>query len=150
MYKKCHLFAALLTLSLGTQHAMAAEYAVIVNAANPASGDTPDTRNLLKRIYLKEMTTWANGAETQPLAREAGSPTQAAFHAKILGMSDAAVNEYWLRLKQTKGETPPREVGAARILFRLIEKYEGSFSVVTTEEAQELPPEVKILFTFTD
>lgn len=150
MYKKSHLFAALLALGVGTQHAMAAEYAVIVNAANPASGDSPDTRNLLKRIYLKEMTAWVNGVETQPLAREAGSPAQAAFHAQILGMSDTAVNEHWLRLKQVKGETPPREVGAARILFRLVGKYEGSFSVVTAEEAQELPPEVKVLFTFTD
>ncbi|RME68389.1 MAG: hypothetical protein D6782_01195 [Alphaproteobacteria bacterium] len=144
------MMAAVLALPLGGASALAGDYAVIVNAKNPVSDGGAETRNLIKRIYLKEITAWVNGVETQPLAREAGSAVQTAFHAKVLEMSESAVNEHWLRLKQTKGETPPREVGSSLILFRLVGKYEGSFAAVTAEEAAAAPPEVKVLFTFSD
>ncbi len=145
-----YLFAAILTAALASTSASAADYAVIINASNPIAGDNADTRAMIKRSYMKEMSAWVNGSETQPLARESGSAVQQAFHKSVLEMSDAAVNDHWLRLKQIKGETPPREVGSARILFRLVGKYEGAFSFVTAEEALEIPPEVKVLFTFSD
>ena len=150
MRKLKNLFAAALAAALTSTPAWATDYVVIVNAANPVAGDNADTRSMIKRSYLKEMSAWGNGSEAQPLAREAGSAVQQAFHKSVLEMSDAAVDDHWLRLKQIKGETPPREVGSARILFRLVGKYEGAFSFVTTEEAAEIPPEVKVLFTFSD
>lgn len=144
--------AAILTgslLFLAAGSAWAAEYALVVNAANPAADDA-NVRQLIRRMYLKDATAWPSGAEAQPFAREEGTQEQAAFYSKVLGMDVNAVNEHWLRVKQTKGETPPRSVGSARILYRLIAKYEGSFAVVPAAELAEAPAEVKVLFTFTD
>ena len=127
------LLLAGVMLAAGGSPAAAAEYAVIVNAANPDAGKGE-----------------ALGTPAQPLARPADSPAQKAFVAKVLGMDQATLDQHWLRLKQTKGETPPREVGSALILTRLVSKYEGAFSVVSAEEAAALPEGVAVLFRFTD
>lgn len=144
------LFAGLLLAAAGAEQAAAAEYAVIVNAANPDAGKGEALREVVKRLFLKEQTTWPSGTPAQPLARPADSAAQQAFVAKVLGMDQAALDQHWLRLKQTKGETPPREVGSALILTRLVSKYEGAFSVVTADEAAGLPEGVAVLFRFTD
>lgn len=130
--------------------AMAAEYAVVVNAANPVLEKGEDARDTVRRVYLKELSAWPGGAESQPFAREAGSPVQTAFVKAVLGMDETAINDHWTRVKQTKGETPPREVGSVNILFRLVGKFEGGLSVVTAEEAASAPAEVKVLFRFSD
>ncbi len=144
------LLLAGVMLAAGGSPAAAAEYAVIVNAANPDAGKGEALREVVKRLFLKEQTTWPSGTPAQPLARPADSPAQKAFVAKVLGMDQATLDQHWLRLKQTKGETPPREVGSALILTRLVSKYEGAFSVVSAEEAAALPEGVAVLFRFTD
>jgi len=142
------LIGALLLLGLAGP-AQAAEYALVVNAANPASDDA-ETRQIIKRLYLKEASSWPDGAEAQPFAREAGTPEQTAFYTQVLGMDETAVDEHWLRVKQVKGETPPRSIGSSRIIYRLVGKYAGSFAVVSADEIADAPAEVKVLFTFTD
>ncbi len=126
----------------------AAEYAVIVNANNPDAGKGAAMKEVVKRLFLKEQTSWPSGVPAKPLARPASSPAQQAFMAEVLGMDQAALDQHWLHLKQTKGETPPRAVGSALILTRLVGKYPGAFSVVAAEEVARLPDSVTILFRF--
>lgn len=141
---------AVLALSGFAGDGHAADYAVIVNAANPILSEGSAAKDTVKRLYLKDLSSWPGGADAQPFAREAGSAAQTAFVAKVLGMNETAINDHWTRVKQTKGETPPREVGSDRILFRLVGKFEGGLAFVTAEEAAAAPAEVKVLFTFSD
>lgn len=149
MLRIATVMIALLTVPAAMDNAQAAEYALVVNAAN-ATVDGEDARQIVKRLYLKQASSWPGGAEAQPFAREPGTPEQTAFYSQVLGMDENAVNEHWLRVKQTEGETPPRSIGSARILFRLVGKYDGSFAVVTANEVADAPPEVKVLFTFSE
>lgn len=135
-------------LLIASPPAVAADYAVIVNANNPDAGKGAAMKEVVKRLFLKEQTSWPGGPPAKPLARPASSPAQQAFVAEVLGMDQAALDQHWLHLKQTKGETPPRAVGSALILTRLVGKYPGAFSVVTAEEAARLPDGVAVLFRF--
>ncbi len=139
------IMGALFAVSLPVE---AAEYAVIVNANNPDAGKGAAMKEVVKRLFLKEQTSWPGGPPAKPLARPASSPAQQAFAVEVLGMDQAALDQHWLHLKQTKGETPPRAVGSALILMRLVGKYPGAFSVVTAEEAARLPDGVAVLFRF--
>ncbi len=143
------MLAALAAGATGaTGTARAAEYMVIVNAANPDAAAGASMKEVVKRLFLKEQTNWSGGVPAKPLARPAGSAAAEAFAAEVLEMSAAELDEHWLRLKQTRGETPPRSVGSARILLRLVGKYPGAFSVVGAQEAASLPAGVKVMFTF--
>ncbi len=139
---------AVLVLGSTAGTCAAAEYAVIANAANPDAARGAAIREVVKRLFLKEQTNWPGGLPAKPLARPAGTPAADAFAAEVLGMSRTALDNHWLHLKQTKGETPPRAVGSVRILLRLVGKYPGAFSVVSAEQAASLPPGVTVVFTF--
>ncbi|GER07521.1 hypothetical protein GCM10007972_20970 [Iodidimonas muriae] len=128
----------------------AADYVVLVNKANPTELSGDAAVDTIRQLYLKELSNWPNGLHADPFAREGGSPAQTAFINNILKMSPTAVTDHWTRVKQTKGETPPREVGSERILFRLIGKFEGGFAIVSAEEAASAPDTVKVLLTFSD
>ncbi|RMF15507.1 MAG: hypothetical protein D6757_04430 [Alphaproteobacteria bacterium] len=140
--------AALVTFPIAGGSAHAAEYMVIANAANPDAAKGDAMKEVVKHLFLKEQTNWPGGLPARPLARPAGSPAETAFAAEVLGMNASALDNHWLRLKQTKGETPPRAVGSARILLRLVGKYPGAFSVVSADEVDTLPPETKVVFRF--
>ena len=139
-----------LALSVATT-ARAAEYVVLVNADNPLLDSGVDATETVKRLFLKELGSWPEGGPPAlPLARTKALPAQAAFVAKVLGMTQAELDTHWLRLKQTRGETPPREVGSTLILFRQISRNPGAFAPATADEALDAPAEVAILFRFSD
>lgn len=128
--------------------AAAASFAVVVNSDNALSGDQAAMMAQVSRIFLKSSKSWPGGEEAAPLSAKAGDPAYQALLEKVLGMSQSEYDQHWARLKQTTGDTPPREVGSTGILFRLIAKKAGAVSVVSAEEAAGLPEGVKILFTF--
>lgn len=135
------------TVGISAQ-AQAADYAVVVNAANAYSADEADMKNVVKRIYLKQQTSWPNGTEGEPFAREDSSAEQTAFNAAVLGMDAAAHSDYWIKLKQTEGSVAPRSVGASSILMRQIARKPGGFGVVAASEP--LVDGVKVLFKFSN
>jgi hypothetical protein len=136
-----------LAVSFASQHAVAAEYAVVVNAKNNFSGDATIE---IKNLFLKKKTAWDNGIAAHPFARSGDSPEQVAFSSKILGMSASEAAGYWQSEKQKTGATPPKAVGSEGILFRQIDRKEGAFGVVLSSSAVALPEGLKILFKFTD
>lgn len=147
---KSALILGLLAGLVFARHAAAADYAVIVNSDNPVLAEGEAARETVKRIYLKELGQWPDGSPAQPLARTGGSPAQEAFVAKVLEMTGASVNDHWARLKQTKGETPPREVNSALVLFRTVGREKGGLAVLTADELLDAPAEVSVLFRFSD
>lgn len=141
------IFAATCALAIFTSGAWAETYAVIVNGENQFSGDEETKRTEIKRLYLKEQTSWPGGIEAIPFGREAGSSEQVAFDKAVLEMSSSEIEGHWLKLKQIRGETPPRGIGSARILARQIGKNAGGFGVVLASEAGGIDG-AKVLFEF--
>jgi len=139
--------AAAFVLGAGAA-AEANTYLVVVNEANSAASQAGDPKAVVKRLFLKQQTRWPDGPEAQPMARKSDSAVQKAFRAKVLGMSKSEVQSHWANMKQTQGETPPREVGTALILFRRLRREPGAFTVLTEDELAQAPAEVKVLYEF--
>lgn len=140
-------FAALifgLIVSIGAQ----AQFVVVAHADTAAAEDPEQSLQQVRRLFLKEQSNWTDGTTATAFQREQDNPAMQAFHKSVLEKSDAEVLAHWQKLKQLRGETPPRAVGSARILLRLVAREPGRFGIVTREEAANLPPDVKILFEY--
>ncbi|GAB4540323.1 MAG: hypothetical protein Tsb0010_18270 [Parvularculaceae bacterium] len=133
---------------MAAPHAKAEDYVVLVNAANDFVGSADDIKTALRTIFLKEKTSWPNGVDAIPLGPSAGDPAYETFVNTVLGMTPQEVEAHFIRLKQIKGETPPREVGSARILMRTVGKQEGAFGIATKADAADLAEGVRVLFEF--
>lgn len=139
---------ALALALMAAPYAKAEDYVVLVNAANDVAGSAEEIKTTLRTIFLKEKTSWPNGVDAIPLGPTAGEPAYDTFVNTVLGMTPQEVEAHFIRLKQIKGETPPREVGSARILMRTIGKQEGAFGVATKADAANLAEGVRVLFEF--
>lgn len=140
--------AAAIVLSAAAA-AQAKTYVVVINEANSAAQNASDPKAVVKRLFLKRQTQWPNnGPSALPMARKSDSAVQKAFRAKVLGMSKSEVQSHWASMKQTQGETPPREVGTALILFRRLRREPGAFTVLSKDELSQAPGEVRVLYEF--
>lgn len=108
-------------------------YVIVANAANKTS--PAEAKDLVKQLFLKNRTQWPGNIEALPFDRPAGSPEQAAFFSKVLGLSDSEVAQHWISLKQRTGATRPREISSDSMALKMVEKYEGAFVVVNREAA---------------
>jgi len=53
-------------------------------------------------------------------------------------MSGAQIEDHWMRMKQTRGETPPRSVKSSRIVLRQIQLKENAVTVIAKSEFEML------------
>lgn len=134
LFSICALALLLAGLCL---HAVAQDagtrFVIVANAANK----TPpaEAKDLVKQLFLKNRTQWPGNIEALPFDRPAGSPEQAAFYSKVLGLSDSEVAQHWISLKQRTGATRPREISSDSMALKMVEKYEGAFVIVNQEAA---------------
>jgi len=141
---KTFLVLAVAALVIMPSISYAGEYAVIVNDSNSNSASQGD----IKRMFLKQQTSWADGTSANPFDRKADSAEHKAFASKVLGMTEAELAEYWGAEKSKSGTTPPREIGSDSILTRQVSRKGGGFGVVSSAAANA--DGVKILFKFSD
>ncbi len=139
--------AVALVAGLAAAPAQAGEFAVLVNADNDVAGGDQG-RAEVARLFLKRKNEWRNGMRARPFARPGDSAAHAAFVASVLDATPDQLEDWWARLKQTRGETPPRAVGSTRFLLRAIARREGAFGYAAKSEVEPLPDGVKILFEF--
>lgn len=123
--------------------AAAADYVVVVNETNEFSGDPAAIKQQLKKLFLKQQSEWPSGEKAIPFDRDGDSASHQALLTVILGMTEAEIAAHWKKMKQVRGDTPPRAVGSASILLRLLAKKKGAFGIVKSEEAANLPKGVK-------
>lgn len=123
-----------------------ARFAVIVNAQNVLDTDADSARAQVRKLYLKEATEWSNGVVALPFGREASSAAQTAFLERVLGMSQAALARHWIKLKNLRGVSSPKQVESAALVRRYVVKYPGAFGIVPIEEASG--DDIRILFEF--
>jgi hypothetical protein len=139
-------FLAALLASSVPQDAVA-KYVLVVHAENPCRDDAATAKALIKRLYLKDLTAWADGTEARPYAREATAAEQVAFLKDVVGMTEAELARHWLRLKNTDGTTPPKAAESERLLLKHIARHRGAFGVVR-KEAVAGAEGVRVLFEF--
>jgi ABC-type phosphate transport system substrate-binding protein len=84
--------------------ATAADYKVVVNAANPLA---TLTRAAVARIFLKKTTTWPNGHSADPIDQPTSSATRRAFSKDVLGMDTREVATYLNQLIFSGRGVPP-------------------------------------------
>ena len=118
--------------------AAAEDFLVVVNRENDAVTRESDVPALLRRIYLKEVTAWPGGEPAIFFGRPADSAEEQAFRMKILQMSDDALEEHWTRLKQIRGETPPRAISSTRILIRQLDAKSNAVGVISRSDYESL------------
>lgn len=139
------------TILLGMADITLAEdktYLVVVNANNPFSREESFMRNVVKRVYLKQKSSWVSSLKAVTYARPLESASHKAFIREVLGMSQSELDTHWLRLKQTTGEARPREVASGRNVLRQIANNQGAFSVIEEGETRRLNDQVRVLFRF--
>lgn len=144
------LLAALIVAAaagLTAAPASAAEYVVLVNAENDHPGGQ-EGRAMVQRLFLKRASAWPDGASAFPLDRPADSPAHEAFVRNVLGTSEGKLQEWWTRLKQQRGATAPRAVGAPSLLKQAIGMRAGAFGFAARSEVTPIPDNVRVLFTF--
>ncbi len=129
-----NIYRILITLALPflwiLSPANADEIVIVANEEAELPADPEAARVKLRQMFLKQSRTWPNGVSAKPFARGHTSIEQEAFESVILGMDKTELEAYWLRLKQTRGETPPKAIGADRILLRQISRKPGTFGAM--------------------
>jgi ABC-type phosphate transport system substrate-binding protein len=92
----------------------AADYKVVVNAANPV---TTLTRDSVSRMFLKKTTTWPNGKTVAPVDQATHLPSRRAFSRAILGRATDEVAAYWNQMIFSgRGLPPPTKASDSEVL----------------------------------
>lgn len=81
-------------------------YLVIVNAANSAS-TLP--RGEVAALFLKQVTSWPDGAPVVVVDLNDKSPVRAAFSRAVLGRPTSAVRSYWQQQVFSGRDVPPTQ-----------------------------------------
>ncbi len=127
------------------------KFYVLVNTENDISLAENETLILLNRLYLKKSTEFPGGKKALFFARRKDSLEEIAFRKTILKLKQSQLEDHWLKMKQTRGLTPPRGIGSTRILLRQLKSRPEAIGVLSEKDyrkhAQDLS-DVKILLTF--
>lgn len=131
----------------GGDPALGKKFAVLVNAGNTTKLAKNELVSTAKKLYLKNLSRWPDGSPARPYARASSSDAQQAFAHRVLKMTDAELARHWLRLKNMRGTTPPREVSSDRLVIKHVARKTGAFAIV---EASAVPKSanVRVLFEF--
>ncbi len=125
-------------------------YFVIVNEKNTTDLNIDEKSILLRRLYLKEQTWWPKGGKSLFFARNENSMEEQVFRKIILLISDRQLDDHWIRMKQTRGVTPPRSVNSTRILLRQIKSRPDAVGVISKSDYLKFvkdDPQIRIFTT---
>lgn len=137
---------ALVALALMAQAASAAELVVIVNPANPQ--DALDAKQV-KSHFLKTIGSWGNGEKVRPVDQAGDAGPRAAFVAKVLGMSAADLERYWLEKQYASADNPPTKAPDDASVIKLVKAFKGGLGFVSKEAAAAAGADVKVVLTVT-
>jgi ABC-type phosphate transport system substrate-binding protein len=135
------LLALLLTaLSLARAEPPQQPIAIVVSAA----WETPREIDLaaLRHLYRGRLTRWA-GRSVERYELALGSAARAAFIARVMGLSERELEDYWLEQALSGGAIPPRELASAAEMRRAIAERAGAigylpFAAVQPQDGVQL------------
>lgn len=99
--------------------ALAQEYKIIVNAANPLS---TITKERVSKLFLKKVTQWKNGKTALPVDLAETSPVRVKFSEEIHGKTVSSIRAYWQhKIFSGRGIPPPEKASDAEVLAYVME-----------------------------
>lgn len=141
--------AWLLIAAAGTALVLAEDADAAEDLAVVANADTPGIESLslpiLRQLYLGRRTR-VGGRPIRCIDLPAGSPPRESFTRLVLGLSQRALDRYWMRQALSGGPPPPREVGTAAELIALVAREPGALGYVPASTlADGTPSGVRVI-----
>lgn len=101
------------------------ELAVIVHKASPAA---TLSQAQVKAYYLKKQAAWSDGSKVKPVQQS--GDVREGFVKRTLGMSTTDYERYWLELKYSAAESPPKQVDTDDDVIKFVGAIKGAIGVV--------------------
>ena len=121
------------------------QVAVIVNRAVPTSSLTTEA---IRAYYLKQHKEWPSGEKVRPVQQE--GQAHAAFVGKVLKMSSADYERYWLERKYAAAETPPKLADDDEAVVKFVGALKGAIGYIDAASLDEKArSKVKVIYVFT-
>ncbi|WP_229448195.1 phosphate ABC transporter substrate-binding protein [Massilia sp. CF038] len=99
------------------QASAAGELVVIVSAKNPV---TALRQEQVADIFLGQVASFPGGGEAVALDQGIGSPERDEFYSKVASKTRPLVKAYWTKMIFTGRGQPPREVGNAASVRKMV------------------------------
>jgi ABC-type phosphate transport system substrate-binding protein len=121
--------AALLFLGMIAPAALAGrELVVIVHKASPQQTMSV---NEVRAYYMKKQVAWSDGSKVRPVQQS--GDVRDGFVKRTLGMSTTEFERYWLELKYSAAESPPKQVDSDDDVIRFVGAMKGAIGFVDAE-----------------
>jgi ABC-type phosphate transport system substrate-binding protein len=104
------------------------ELSVIVHKASPAQSLSVEEARV---YYLKKQLAWSDGTKVRPV--EQSGDVRDGFVKRTLGMSVTEYQRYWLELKYSAAESPPKQVEDDADVVRFVGAMKGAIGFVDSE-----------------
>jgi ABC-type phosphate transport system substrate-binding protein len=111
------------------------ELVVIVHTASPAASLTADQ---VRAYYLKKQAAWSDGSKVRPV-QQSGDAREG-FVKRVLSMSATEFERYWLQLKYSAAESPPKQVDTDDDAIKFVGAMKGAIGFI---DAASLDPAAK-------
>ncbi len=125
--------------------AAAEEVAIVVNPKNPV-GDIDAAR--IRSAYLKEQANWPNGDLVRSVDVRANTPERKAFLEKVLKMSAAELEQYWITTRYVKGVPVPPKLASDQEVIEYVIAFEGAIGFVNAKSIDSAKrSQIRIVYT---
>ena len=84
----------------------------------------------LSLIFTTRKQEWSGGKPIMPFNFPPKHECRVAFDGAVLGMDADEVAKYWIDRRIRGGNAPPKQVPAAGMIVKLVEKFEGAIGYV--------------------
>jgi hypothetical protein len=108
------------------------ELAVIVHKASPAQTMSVTE---VRAYYMKKQGAWSDGSKVRPVQQS--GDVRDGFVKRTLGMSTTEFERYWLELKYSAAESPPKQVDSDDDVIKFVGAMKGAIGFV---DAASLDP----------
>ena len=129
-------------LALGLSSLANAGVAVIVN---PAVATSSLTVEQVSQLFMGRMKALPDGTVVAPVDLAEGMPVRLQFIERVLGKNEQQLRSYWSRMIFTGKGQPPRSVGSAADVVKMVSSSPGFIGYVDTKDV--VAGKVKVLYS---
>lgn len=141
MFKKLRTLFVLLSIIISTT--ANADLAII---AHPDYQGGELDQEMVKKIFLGEISTFPSGHKAEIVNHSAGSPDRKAFFEYVLEMGEVRHKRYWARKKSIGKEGAPDELDSYKEILSWTTKTPLGITYIDKKMVND---SVKVLFTVT-
>ena len=93
----------------------------------------------------QDVAAWGNGEKVRPVDQAGDADGAAAFVAKVLGMSAADFERYWIEKQYASADNPPTKAPDDASVIKLVKAFKGGIGFVSKEAATAAGADVKVV-----